>query len=326
MSVARVFEVSSNVGVVKVIQKYYHNNPKKYTDRLAFFGIGKKTGVSIKGEGKPRIPNPKNKSLWSKITLEWMAWGYGVTLTPLQTLTFYNAVANNGELVKPRFVREIRSGNKVEKRFEKVVLNPKIARQTTIDKAKQMMVNVVKRGTADNIYSPNFSMAGKTGTAQKYIPRHKGDDGKMVAGHYSTKHYVASFVGFFPVENPKYSCIVVIHDPDKKKGYYGATVAGPVFKEIAHKIYTSTPASIEAVYDTVKFAKVDEDYQKYYENLQKYKTVMPNVLGMTAMDAVSLLENMGLKVEFKGLGKVKEQSIKQGKKISKGAKIYLKLS
>ncbi|MBS9773728.1 MAG: transpeptidase family protein [Tenacibaculum sp.] len=325
ISMAKVIEESSNIGIVKAIKKHYDKNPKKFTDKILSFGLNELTGVPIKGEGKPYIPLPSNKS-WSKISLEWMAWGYGVSLTPLQTLTFYNAIANGGEVVKPNFIKELRVGNKVEKSFDKVVLKNKIASQETISKVTKVLENVVKRGTADNIYSPNFSMAGKTGTAKKWVPKHKNDKGELVYGHYSNKRYVASFVGFFPVENPKYSCIVVIHDPNKKKGYYGATVAAPVFKEIAHKIYTTTPYEIQTVSDTIKYADIELKYNKYYDNLIKYKTIMPKVVGMSGMDAVSLLENMGLKVKFSGVGKVVKQSVERGSKVRKGAVIYLKLS
>lgn len=315
ISLARVFEVSSNVGFVKVIRKHYDRNPKKFTDKMHDFGLDAQTGVKIKGEGKPYIPLPSDKKRWNKISLEWMAWGYGVSLTPLQILTFYNAVANDGEMVKPRFIKELRVGDKVEKRFEKVVLKEKIASQTTINKVRKVMENVVKKGTADNIYSPNFSMAGKTGTAKK-----------VVNGAYSNKNYVASFVGFFPADIPKYSCIVVIHNPKKEKGYYGATVAAPVFKEIAQKIYTTTPINNQLVTDAVSIAKVDKDYKKYYSNLRKNTTKMPNLKGMSGMDAVSLLENLGVRVQFLGTGKVVSQSLEKGTVIKKGSTVILKLS
>ncbi|MCD8403156.1 penicillin-binding protein [Tenacibaculum finnmarkense] len=324
ISLARIFEVSSNVGIVKTIRKNYDKNPQKFIKRIESFGLDKLTDVKIKGEGKPYIPNPSEKS-WSPISLEWMAWGYGVHLTALQTLTFYNAVANNGKLVKPYFVKELRMGGKVEKRFETVVLKEKIASQNTINKVRKVMENVVKKGTAESMYSSRFSMAGKTGTAKKWIPKHKNKSGKTVYGHYSNKKYVASFVGFFPADKPKYSCIVVVHSPDKDKGYYGAKVAAPVFKDIAQKIYTTTPINNQLVSDEISSESIDKEYQDYYNKLIKYKTIMPKVIGMSAMDAIALLENMGLHVEFSGMGKVTEQSIDNGVKVSKGATVYLKL-
>ncbi len=325
ISAARILEVSSNIGIVKIIRKYYDKHPKKFVNKIKSFGLANKTGVKIKGEGKPYIPNPKEKT-WSKISLEWMAWGYGVSLTPLQILTFYNAVANNGTVVKPRFIKELRVGNKIEKVFNKIVLKEKIASQTTLKKVRKILENVVKRGTAKNIYSPNFSMAGKTGTAKKWIPKHKNKDRKTIYGHYSNKHYVASFVGFFPAYNPKYSCIVVIHDPKKEKGYYGATVAAPVFKEIAQKIYTTTPIDVQSVKDKSTFKIIDKKYATFDKKINKHYSIVPNVKGMMGMDAIALLESIGLKVQFSGTGKVTYQSLTKGKKLVKGNTIILKLS
>ncbi|WP_298996562.1 penicillin-binding protein [uncultured Tenacibaculum sp.] len=325
ISLGRVFEVSSNVGIVKVIQKYYDKNPEKFTDKIKSFGLDQLTEVKIKGEGKPYIPVPTEKS-WSPISLEWMAFGYGVSLTPLQTLAFYNAVANDGKLVKPYFVKELRVGGKVEQSFGTEVLKEKIASQETLDKVRKVMENTIQYGTGKKIYSPNFSMAGKTGTAKKYIPRTKNDKGEYEGGYYSNQKYVASFAGFFPADEPKYSCIVVVHSPKKEKGYYGATVAAPIFKEIAQKIYTSTAINKQFVADKISDEVIDNEYQEYYQNLRKYKTIMPKVTGMSGMDAIALLENMGLKVKFSGVGKVKEQSVENGKKVEKGATIYLKLS
>jgi cell division protein FtsI (penicillin-binding protein 3) len=188
------------------------------------------------------------------------------------------------------------------------------------------MENVVIRGTAENIYSPNFSMAGKTGTAKKYIPRHKNKKGEIISGQYSSDHYVASFAGFFPADTPKYSCIVVVHDPDKKKGYYGAIVAAPIFKEIAQKIYTTTPIDNQSVDDKIEFTSIQNQYNNYNKIINKEHTKVPNVQGMSGMDALSLLENIGLKVKISGVGKVQNQSIKKGEKLEKGATIILKLS
>jgi len=241
-----------------------------------------------------------------------MAYGYGVSFTPLQTLTFYNAIANNGEMVRPRFVKEIRAQSNVVTKFEKEIMHPQICSQETIDKVKEMMLNVVKRGTADNIYDPNFSMAGKTGTCQT---EYWTDNTK----------YISSFVGYFPADEPKYSCIVVIHKPDKKKGYYGNIVAAPVFERIARKIYTDTPVE-EEVRFTEQVKNMDEAYEGYYIKANETYTKVPDVRNMPGMDAVSLLENMGFKVNMKGIGKVKSQSIKAGSALKKGDIIKLELS
>ncbi len=326
ISAGRVFEVSSNIGIVKLIRKHYDHQPEKFIEKLEQFKLTKKLGVPIKGEGRPYIRTPKDKKNWYKTSLEWMAWGYGVSLTPLQTLTFYNAVANDGVMVKPKFIKELRNQNKTTRVFETEIMSSQIAAPSTIKKVKKVMENVVLKGTADNIYSPNFSMAGKTGTAKKYVSAYTDENGNRVAGGYSNKRYVASFAGFFPVEKPKYSCIVVIHDPKKEKGYYGATVAAPVFKEIAQKIYTNTPVNDKVDINKTKFESIQNLYTAYDAEAQKEFVRVPNVKGMPAMDAISLLENIGLKVKVTGMGRVKTQSIKKGEKLVKGKTIILKLS
>jgi len=312
ISAARVFEVSSNVGIVKIIDENYKDHPEKFIQGLDRMMVGQKIGLPIKGEGQPKIPNPKDKTSWNGLSLPWMAYGYGVSFTPLQTLTFYNAIANNGEMVRPRFVKEIRAQSNVVTRFEKEIMHPQICSQETIDKVKEMMLNVVKRGTADNIYDPNFSMAGKTGTCQT---EYWTDNTK----------YISSFVGYFPADEPKYSCIVVIHKPNKKKGYYGNIVAAPVFERIARKIYTDTPVEEEVKF-TEQVKKMDEAYDGYYKKANETYTKVPDVRNMPGMDAVSLLENMGFKVNMKGIGKVKSQSIKAGSALKKGDIIKLELS
>ena len=312
ISAARVFEVSSNVGIVKLINENYGENPSKFVKGLERLGIDKKIGLPIKGEGDPKIPNPKDKNTWNGLSLPWMAYGYGVSITPLQTLTFYNAIANNGEMVKPRFVKEIRAQGNVISTYEKEVINPKICSQETIDKVKVMMENVVRRGTADNIYDPNFSMAGKTGTCQT---------------DYWTDNtqYISSFVGYFPADEPKYSCIVVIHKPDKKLGYYGNIVAAPVFERIARKIYTETPMVEEVEYAS-RLEEVDKEYNQYYEQVNAPHSKVPDVRKMAGMDAVALLENLGFKVVSSGIGKVRSQSVKAGTELKKGEVIKLEMS
>jgi cell division protein FtsI (penicillin-binding protein 3) len=312
ISAARVLEVSSNVGIVKIIHDNYKDNPEKFVNGLKRMNIGNKIGLPIKGEGDPIIPDPKNKKVWNGLSLPWMAYGYGVSLTPLQTLTFYNAIANNGVMVKPRFVKEIRTQSNVITKFEIEVINPQVCSQQTVDYVKEMMFNVVKRGTAENIYDKNFSMAGKTGTCQ--TDYWKGET-----------QYISSFAGYFPAENPKYSCIVVIHKPNKKIGYYGNIVAAPVFKQIAHKIYSDTPVQDE-VRLQAQIALVNKKYENYYKKANaSYKTV-PDVKDMPGMDAVSLLENLGFIVNFEGFGKVKTQSIEPGDALKRGEIITLVLS
>jgi len=317
ISASEAFEVSSNVGIVKIINDFYGKNPEKFVNRLYNMGLNKKLDLPITGEGTPIIPHPKDKG-WNGISLQWMAYGYGVELTPLQTLTFYNAIANDGEMLRPRFVKAVRENWYAnEKAFEKEVINPSICSKETVAKVKKMMQNVVekKHGTGNSLYSPDFSMAGKTGTCQKNY-----------GGERSDVKYISSFAGFFPVDNPKYSCIVVIHEPVQAIGYYGADVSGPVFKKIAHKIYTDTP-----IFDQVEnidkvSGTVSTDYEHYREKSIKYKTIVPDVIGMPAMDAIPLLENLGLRVEISGSGKVTKQSLEAGEKIGSEKKIVLELS
>jgi cell division protein FtsI (penicillin-binding protein 3) len=312
ISAGKVIEVSSNVGVVKLIMQHYANNPRKFADKLVEMRLNQPLNLEIKGEGKPRIPHPDDKN-WSALSLPWMAYGYGLHITPLQTLTYYNAIANNGEMVKPRFIKEIKVANQVVQKFEKEVINPQICSPETIKKLQVVLENTVKRGTAKNIYSNEFSMAGKTGTTQ------------LEYWTGSTK-YISSFVGYFPAQNPEYSCIVVINKPEKSLGYYGGLVSAPVFQKIAQKIHTITPKT--SVYDNNKssFASLDQEYANYKVMPKALATQMPNVVGMSVMDAVSILENMGLKVEFSGSGRVKQQSIKEGEQIKKGVKVALNVS
>jgi cell division protein FtsI (penicillin-binding protein 3) len=316
VSLARGFEVSSNTIMVQAVYENYKNNPQEFVDRIDRMGLNKPLGLPFQGEGKPKIPHPSDKS-WSAISLPWMAFGYGVAVTPLQTLTLYNAVANNGEMVKPQFVSEIKEWNKTIKKYDKQVINPKICSDETIKKLKAIMQNVVKRGTGSKLYSKDFSMAGKTGTAQANYAVNGGTE----------KHYISSFVGFFPAEKPKYSCIVVVHKPNTaKNNYYGADVAGPVFKRIAQKIFTDAP-STNAIKDLdKKVAKQENKYGEYFVKAQATKNTIPNLKGMPGMDAVALLGNLGLKVKVKGVGKVKNQSVQAGEPIIKNSTIILELS
>lgn len=316
ISAARAMEVSSNIGLAMIIDGNYAKNPNKFINRLKSWHLTEKTGVAIAGEGTPMIPEPGDKK-WSKNALPSMAYGYNLRLTPLQTLTFYNAIANNGVMVKPRFLKEVRVWNEKVTTYDTKVINPKICSDETLGAIKEIMANTVKRGTGKSLYSPDFSMAGKTGTAQTeyWMPDWK-----------SNRRYISSFAGFFPVENPKYSCIVIIHKPSTKKGFYGADVSGPVFKRIAQKIFTDS----QSVDDVKEIEKTDPaielDFEKYYAEMQKADKIIPDVTGMAGMDAVSLLENLGLKVQVVGNGSVTKQSIKSGESLKKGEQITLNLS
>lgn len=316
ISLARGFEVSSNTIMVQAVYENYKNNPKEFVDRIDRMGLNKPLGLPFQGEGKPYIPQPNDKH-WSAISLQWMAYGYGVSVTPLQTLTLYNAVANNGEMVKPQFVSEIKEWNKTIKKYNKQVINPKICSDETIAKLRAVLQNVVKKGTASKLYSKDFSMAGKTGTAAADY----GKDGG------ANKYYISSFVGYFPAENPKYSCIVVVHKPNTSgNNYYGADVAGPVFKRIAQKIFTDTPSTNEIKSLNKKVGKQEISYKDYNIKAEEKLKVIPNLKGMSGMDALALLENLKVKVKVKGVGKVKSQSIQAGQTIVKNTTILLELS
>ncbi|MCF6278899.1 MAG: transpeptidase family protein [Flavobacteriaceae bacterium] len=317
ISAARALEVSSNIAFARLIDENFNKNPNKFINQLKKMHLNERLGLPLKGEGIPNIPAPGDE-IWSKNALPSIAYGYNLSLTPLQILTFYNAIANNGEMVKPRLVKEIRSWDKKVKVFEKEVIDSKICSDATISKVQEMLKNVVVRGTGKKLYDANFSMAGKTGTARteyRNFEEWKKD-----------RKYISSFTGYFPADNPKYSCIVVIHKPNLEKGYYGADVSGPVFKDIAQKIYTDAPLLKEIINKEPQFASVDNDFEKYNKASEKQFKTMPNVTGMVGMDAVSLLENLGLKVTFIGNGKVRNQSIKIGEKVVKGAIIKLELA
>ena len=239
-------------------------------------------------------------------------------MTPLQLLTFYNAIANNGTMVRPRFVKEIRSWNKQVAAFDTEVIIDKIASDTTIAKIQEVLKNIVVRGTGQSLYSKNFSMAGKTGTARI--------DYANLEDWLKDKKYVSSFAGYFPADQPKYSCIVVIHKPSAEKGYYGADVTGPVFKRIAQKIYTDSPVKAEISASDLLDVTTQNDFDNYYQFTHGETTIMPNVKGMPAMDAIPLLENLGLRVQLKGSGRVERQSLSTGVQIKQGQEIILNLS
>ena len=347
LSVKGVFEHSSNVGIFKIVLDAYEQSPQKFIDGLYSLGINQLLGVEIKGEKAPFIKDTHHKD-WSKLSLPWMAIGYELYMTPLQMLTLYNAVANDGVMVKPQFVKEIRKINKVVKKFEPEVLNPEIAPMSVIKEAQAMCEGVVTEGTATLLRNSPYPVAGKTGTAQIYTN-----------GTYNNNSYIASFVGYFPADKPKYSCMVVIYNP-RKGIYYASQVAVPVFKDIADKIYATEldiqrddtshqkytiPISkvgfgndIAEIYSSLgykdnRFADLDGKWIYGYgvdSTLAIRERVttenhVPNVKGMNIRDAIFLLEQMGLRVNFMGSGKVREQSIPPTSKVVKGTAIFLTL-
>ncbi|MFC0780268.1 penicillin-binding protein [Flavobacterium sp. HJSW_4] len=316
VSLARGFELSSNTVMVQAVYENYKSNPSKFVNHIRSFGLDKPLGLHFKGEGRPIVPHPGDKS-WSGISLPWMAFGYSVSVTPMQTLAFYNSIANNGVMVRPQFVSEIKEWNKTIKKFDTEVMNPRICSPETLKKVKAVLENVVKKGTASKLYSKDFSMAGKTGTAMVNYGK-AGREGM---------YYASSFAGYFPADHPKYSCIVVVHKPNTaKNNYYGADVAGPVFKRIAQKIFTDAPSTNKIKKLDTRVPKQDASYDKYIVESNKKMNQIPNLKGMPGMDAIALLENLGLKVKVSGMGKVKNQSIQAGTSISKNTTIVLELS
>ncbi len=310
VSLKRAFEVSSNVGVVKLIYDNYRDNPQRFVDRLYTLGLHEPLGLPIRGEGQPRIPKPSDRS-WSGITLPWMAFGYQVSFTPLQMLTFYNAVANDGVMVKPRFINEIQKHGKQVEEEEIEVINPAICSDETLVKLQDMLEGVVENGTATNIQNSLVSMAGKTGTCQ------------LNYWKQGSRDYQASFAGYFPADNPRYSCIVVINKPSYHRGYYGSTVAAPVFSEIAQRIYASTPQELPLSEAKTSLAQLSPASKP--RSLDWNGKKIPDLRGKPGAEVLSILENHGYRVKVKGNGKVIWQYPPAGSAIDPSVMVELKL-
>jgi cell division protein FtsI (penicillin-binding protein 3) len=352
ITVKQVFEESSNVGTSKLIYEHYKNNPKDFVNRLYAMRLNKPLGIQLKGEGEPLIRYPGDK-LWSGLTLPMMSHGYEVQLTPLQILTFYNAVANDGKMMRPLFVSAIMRNGSVIKSYDPEVIINSIASRSTIRKAKKMMEGVVENGTATNLKNPNYKIAGKTGTAQIAKEKYGYRSGDRVS-------YSASFVGYFPAENPLYSCIVVVNSPSNGV-YFGNVVAGTVFKEISDKVYATRFFRIykPETKDNIKPSAPDAgngyraDINEVLKNLDiKYRRtaddewvvtresgdtvslsglkmqpgLVPDVRGMSLRDAVYLLENNGLRVKISGKGKVLRQSPEHGARYNEETIVSLEMN
>jgi len=350
VTVKKAFEESSNAAVSKLVNTAYRENQSQFTDHLYDWHLNEKLGLQIPGEAQPVVKNPKNRSWNKNMTLPQMAYGYEMQLTPLKLLSFYNAIANNGKYISPIFVREIRRlGNTIEQ-FKARVINDKICSDVTLRKMQEMLEGVVSEGTGRGIvYNPLYKVAGKTGTAQ-VADANKG---------YTKKQYQASFCGYFPADNPKYSLIVVINDP--KNGYYGALVAGPVFREIADKIFasdihmyhsnqreqiavnTKIPLSksgytkaTKRVYNAfgmnISFASnseyvnaIDTNNVVQFREIKNMDGTVPDIRGMGLKDAIYLLGNAGLRPIVKGSGKVVIQSVEPGLRVANGYPIEIEL-
>ena len=341
------FQYSSNVGISRLVTDNYKNKPDKFIKYFKKLRLDQTPAFDIKSSNFPIVQQP-GKGTWSANSLPWLSIGYEARLSPLQILTVYNAVANNGTLMRPYMVSELRQQGRVIDKIKPMVVEKRICKPSTIESLKRMMESVVSDGTATNLKSESYTIAGKTGTAQ-IADGNKG---------YKKGAYKASFAGYFPAENPKYSIIVVINEP-KSGQYYEGAVAGPVFKEISDFIYSknnsmqkppATPDDMEFPQimtgrsDQVKYVldklaissytigKSGDFTQakggKYSVELHKYnldKSKIPNVKNMGLREAVYVLESMGLKVSYEGTGKVRSQSIVAGRKFKVGQRIKLML-
>lgn len=347
--IKQCFWESSNIAFAYLTKEAFEKNPQKFIDYIYKTKINEPLNLDIKGEGKPYIKSTDSR-LWSKVSLPWMSIGYELTVTPITLLTYYNAIANNGRMVKPQFVKEIRRGNEVVKVFDTIVINEKIASDRTIKTLQELLRGVVENGTAKKLKECPFQVAGKTGTAQ--IAQH---------GNYNKRNYTASFVGYFPADDPKYTCIVVISNP-MGRSYYGASVSAPVFKEIAEKVYATelgvtnetnvyptncdryTKASMAYYQDVLDYCEmtdvrmVDDEFGTKWvsvdaspnggvtiTNVELTDGMVPNMVGMNVKDALYLIESMGWTAEFSGRGLVESQSVPAGTILEEGKTIVLKL-
>ncbi|WP_194776539.1 penicillin-binding protein [Pararhodonellum marinum] len=350
ITVREAFEKSSNVAISRLVEENFGVNPSKFLSYVEKAGIHQPMEFQLKGEGVPYFKKPGAKN-WYGTTLPWMSIGYELKITPLHTLMVYNAIANNGTMVKPMIVQRISRATKVEREFKPEVVSRKIASDQTIKQLQELLEGVVTQGTASNIRDEDYLIAGKTGTAQK-----------LINGRYTQKYYT-SFAGYFPADKPKYSAIVIVDSP---KGFnaYGGDISAPVFKEIADKIYAQdlklNPKVNQQVilaemeqteFPFIQAGKVDElqlicnqfgisnhygggeDWVKstvanrsisWKENKVEAPTV-PDVQGMTLRDALYILENKGLRVTYSGKGRVKRQSIGAGTNLPQDGTIRLEL-
>lgn len=348
ITVQQAFELSSNIAMAKLVDKHFKTRPLAFLSHIDRLKLSKPLGIQIAGETYPKIKRPTDKG-WSGITLPWMAYGYGLEISPLHTLTLYNAVANNGKMIKPVFVTSIRQADHIVEEFETETIANRICSGKTLAQLKILLEGVVENGTAKNLRNSDYRIAGKTGTAQI-----------LENGRY-TRKYITSFVGYFPAHAPKYSAIVVVKNP---KGWqqYGNNVAGPVFKEIADNIYsrdvdlhfamTDTKLQEPGVFPVIRagnqeeltmltnalgvstHSTTEEEWVRasrtgsavtWNKNTMGKESV-PDVTGMTFRDAIYLLERSGLVVAHEGIGRVKEQSLSPGAKVAKGTRILIKLS
>ena len=347
LTVKRAIEVSSNVAIAKLAFQNYQSAPEKFYKHLETFGFTKPIEIELPGAAKPLLAEPKK---WSGVSAAYIAHGYELQVTPLHTLMFYNAIANNGTMVKPYLVGKIKEYNKTVDSATTVVLNEKICSAKTIQQLQEILKGVVEEGTAINLKTDYLHVAGKTGTA--VIAQGKGgykNGGKKV--------YQASFCGYFPAEAPEYSMIVVINSPSQN-GYYGNVVAGAIFKEVADKVYSlsldmhpsinkqvaenqipvvqkGSSYDLASIYNFfgIKTNTVSSEWATASANGKQIalaenemeSNIVPDVTGMSLKDALYLLESMGMRVSIAGKGSVIKQSVMAGEKLLKGMSISIEL-
>lgn len=309
--ISDVLAKSSNVGTAKLITKFYAEKPQIFLDHLKRWKLFDKMDIELPGITKPKILTPENKR-WNAATLASISFGYSSNVNLLQLATFYNGVANGGKMLKPLFIDKIMKDGKVMYSAKPEVMVNKMASEKAIKMMTSALTKAVEKGTGRSIFTPNLKMAGKTGTArfEYWLP------GPM--------KYRASFAGFYPADAPKYTCYVMVSEPNTAIGFYGGPVAAPVFKEIAGKTFLKTPQNIEKemlVDKKVNLNKMVEPNVKVAVNDKQ----MPNVVGLIGKNVIPQLENLGYRVDFKGVGRIKEQFPLEGTTISKNQRIYLSL-
>ncbi len=353
ITVQKAFEKSSNVAFAKLAVEYYANNEKQYVDRIHNMKLSERFNLDIMGEGRAVIHSPGD-AMWSKLTLPMMAMGYASLLTPLHTLTFYNAIANDGKMMKPYFVSNLQRNGKVEKEFEPQELSGAICSESTVKAVKQALRAVVEHGTAKAINDKRYQISGKTGTAQIAF------DGRYIdAGGY--RKHQASFAGFFPSDDPKYSIIVVLYTNKTRANFYGGAWAAPVFKQVADYIFINsrgwtspiegkgksisqtpyilggsrlaTESILSALnHKNVELPKADwiressDSTGKHLCGVSIIKDTMPDLSNMGIRDALYLMENLGYRIKFTGKGKVVTQDPAPGTFIDKKTTIQLQLA
>ena len=306
--ISDILAQSSNVGSAKLIVKSYAENPKIFINHLKRWKMFDKMELELPGVTKPFIVTPENPR-WNKATLASLSYGYASSFNLLQLTTFYNGIANKGKMVKPLFIDKIMRDGKVVYEAKPEVMVNKMASDKAIKMMTEALTKAVEKGTAKSIFTPNLKMAGKTGTARFEYWKEGGK-------------YQASFAGFYPADNPKYTCMVMVNQP--QGNYYGGVVAAPVFKEIAGKTFLKTPLNMRE--DMLKDQKVD--LKKMIVSNPKIKInggQMPELVGLIGKNIIPQLENLGYRVEYKGVGKILEQFPEAGTVMKKDQKIYLRM-